>query len=46
MDFSAQKPLIAFFGATGGCAAAALALALTNGYKCTARMSNIYVPNS
>jgi hypothetical protein len=31
------KPTIAFFGATGGCAANALALALKNGYKASAR---------
>ena len=36
MEKPALKPLIAFFGATGGCAAAALALALNNGYTCTA----------
>lgn len=30
------KPSIAFFGATGGCTNAALALALKDGYKCSA----------
>jgi hypothetical protein len=39
------KPTLAFFGATGGCAANALALALKDGYKASARelhKSNIY----
>ncbi|MCJ1282208.1 hypothetical protein MMC26_001531 [Xylographa opegraphella] len=31
-----MKPTVAFFGATGGCANAALALALKNGYHCSA----------
>lgn len=33
-----QKPVLAFFGATGGVAGSALALALNAGYTCTARM--------
>ncbi|KAF2465715.1 uncharacterized protein BDR25DRAFT_294742 [Lindgomyces ingoldianus] len=33
---SASKQTIAFFGATGGCACAALAAALRNGHTCTA----------
>jgi hypothetical protein len=31
------KPTLAFFGATGGCSANALALALKDGYKASAR---------
>ncbi|MCJ1255272.1 hypothetical protein MMC24_003088 [Lignoscripta atroalba] len=37
MVHSTSKPTLAFFGATGGCTAAALALALKNGYSCSAR---------
>ena len=33
---ASDKPLIAFFGATGGCCAAALARSLIAGYPCTA----------
>lgn len=33
---SAPKPLLAFYGATGGCTLAALAPALKAGYECTA----------
>ncbi|MCJ1389662.1 hypothetical protein MMC18_002519 [Xylographa bjoerkii] len=33
---SAMKPTVAYFGATGGCANAALVLALKNSYHCTA----------
>ena len=31
------KPTLAFFGATGVCAGTALALALKDGYNCSAR---------
>lgn len=41
------KPSIAFFGATGGCAASALALSLKNGYHCSARNppSPLFLPS-
>lgn len=34
---NSTKPLVAFFGATGGCGAAALGRALNAGYFCSAR---------
>lgn len=34
---SIAKPTLAFFGATGACAGTTLALALKDGYKCSAR---------
>ena len=40
---SATKPTLAFFGATGGCANNALALALKDDYKVSARMFPIRV---
>lgn len=36
---TSTKPTLAFFGPTGGCANATLALALKGGYKCSARSS-------
>lgn len=42
-NMSAQGPF-AFFGATGGCANAALALALKAGYQCSARKSAVHKP--
>lgn len=38
------KPLIAFYGATGGCTLAALVPALKAGYDCTARTSPPFSP--
>jgi len=34
---TSTKPSITFFGSTGGCTNAVLALALKDGYSCTAR---------
>lgn len=34
---TSTKPLLAFYGATGGCTLAAIAPALNEGYDCTAR---------
>ncbi|KAI9793258.1 MAG: hypothetical protein M1816_000679 [Peltula sp. TS41687] len=37
---ASSRPIIAFFGATGGCAGHALALSLRAGYHCTALVRN------
>lgn len=35
---ASANTLVAFFGATGGCCAAALTRSLNDGFSCTARM--------
>lgn len=37
---ASPKPIIAFYGATGGCTLGALVPALKAGYDCTARKSS------